>query len=133
MDRTMDKNQIEGEGRKLKGAFKEGVGKLIGDEKLKADGSAERALGNAQSATAPGTGQFGGIDTDRIKGVGHQFKGAVEEGLGKLIGDRKLETEGAAERAAGKVQNAAGSSRDQARDAAEAVRTTASTTGAEKP
>jgi uncharacterized protein YjbJ (UPF0337 family) len=129
----MDKDQIEGAGRQIKGAFKEGVGTLIGDEKLKADGSAERALGNAQSSAAPGAGQLAGIDTDRIKGVGRQFRGAVEEGLGRLLGDRKLETEGAAERAAGKVQNAAGSSRDQARDAAQASRSSAGIKDTEKP
>lgn len=129
----MDKDQVEGAGRQLKGALKEGVGKLIGDEKLKVDGSVERAAGKAQSDAADGAGQIAGIDTDRIKGVGHQLKGAIEEGLGKLLGDRKLAIDGAAERAAGKLQNATGSSRDQARDAAEEIRIAAGIKEPETP
>ena len=57
------------------------------------------------------------MDKDRIEGIGHQVKGAVKEGLGRIIGDAKLEADGTAERASGKVQNAIGSARDEARDA----------------
>jgi uncharacterized protein YjbJ (UPF0337 family) len=57
------------------------------------------------------------MDKDRIEGIGHQVKGAVKEGLGRIIGDAKLEADGTAERASGKVQNTIGSARDEARDA----------------
>jgi uncharacterized protein YjbJ (UPF0337 family) len=46
----MDKDRIEGIAHQLKGAVKQGFGKLLGDEKLQADGSAERAAGRAQDA-----------------------------------------------------------------------------------
>jgi uncharacterized protein YjbJ (UPF0337 family) len=63
------------------------------------------------------------MDKDRIEGIGHQVKGAVKEGLGRIIGDAKLEADGTAERASGKVQNAIGSARDEARqDAAGEMR-----------
>jgi uncharacterized protein YjbJ (UPF0337 family) len=56
------------------------------------------------------------MDKDRIEGIGHQVKGAVKEGLGRIIGDAKLEADGTAERASGKAQNAIGSARDEARE-----------------
>ena len=38
------------------------------------------------------------MDKDRIKGSAEQAKGAVKEAAGKVFGDKKLETEGKAER-----------------------------------
>jgi len=57
------------------------------------------------------------MDKDRVEGTGHQVKGAVKEGVGKVTGDAKMKTEGTAEKAAGKVQNAVGGAKDAARDA----------------
>jgi uncharacterized protein YjbJ (UPF0337 family) len=39
---------------------------------------------------------------DEIKGKGKQISGAIKDKAGELIKDRKLETKGEAERAAGK-------------------------------
>jgi uncharacterized protein YjbJ (UPF0337 family) len=111
----MDKNHVEGIGHLVKGAVKESLGKIIGDAKLTSDGFAERESGEAQYAA--GADNLVGIDADRIKGVAHQLKGALKEGLGHITGDPRLEADGTAEREAGKVQNAAGSARDVARDA----------------
>ena len=58
------------------------------------------------------------MDKDRVEGVGHQIKGSVKEAVGKVTGDRKIEVEGAAEKAAGKVQKAVGSAKDKVRDMA---------------
>ncbi len=113
----MDKKQIEAIGHQLKGALKEGLGRLIGDAKLKADGAAERAAGAAQNAASGGGATFIGIDNDRIIGAGHQIKGAVKEGLGYIGDDPALNASGVAEREAGIIQNAAGSARDEARGA----------------
>jgi uncharacterized protein YjbJ (UPF0337 family) len=55
------------------------------------------------------------MDKDRIKGVGHQVKGAVKEVAGKVTGDTKTEAEGKAEKAAGKVQNTVGGVKDSLR------------------
>ena len=46
------------------------------------------------------------MNKDRIEGSANQAKGAVKEAVGKMTGDAKLQTEGAADKAAGKVQNA---------------------------
>jgi uncharacterized protein YjbJ (UPF0337 family) len=111
----VDKNQIEAIGHLIKGTVKENLGKIIGDAKFTADGSNERASGQTQCA-AVGENLVG-MDADRIKGIGHQLKGALKEGLGNISGDPLLKADGLAERQAGKAQNAAGSARDTARDA----------------
>jgi len=55
------------------------------------------------------------MDKDRIEGSARQVKGAVKEAAGKVLGDAKLETEGKADKAAGKVQNAVGGIKDTLR------------------
>jgi uncharacterized protein YjbJ (UPF0337 family) len=52
------------------------------------------------------------MDKDRIAGAAKQAKGAVEETLGKLSGDAKLEAQGKADKLAGKIQNAVGGVKD---------------------
>ena len=44
------------------------------------------------------------MDKDRIKGSAEQAKGAVKEAAGRVLGDKKLETDGKADKAAGKVK-----------------------------
>jgi uncharacterized protein YjbJ (UPF0337 family) len=53
------------------------------------------------------------MDKDRIVGTAKQAKGAVEEAAGKLVGDAKLVADGKADRIEGKIQNAAGSIKDE--------------------
>ena len=55
------------------------------------------------------------MDKDRIKGSAEQAKGTVKEVAGKILGDKKLETEGKAEKAVGQVQNAIGGLKDTLR------------------
>src|ERR1700722_10075980 len=55
------------------------------------------------------------MDKDRIKGSAEQAKGAVKEAVGKVLGDKKLETDGKTDKAAGKVQNAIGGLKDAVR------------------
>jgi uncharacterized protein YjbJ (UPF0337 family) len=57
------------------------------------------------------------MDKDRIKGMANQAKGAVKEAAGKAVGDKKLETEGKADKLKGKVQNAIGGAKDAVREA----------------
>ena len=55
------------------------------------------------------------MDKDRIKGAAEQAKGSVKELAGKVTGDTKLETEGKADKAAGKVQSTVGGIKDTLR------------------
>ena len=57
------------------------------------------------------------MDNDRLAGVAHQIKGRVKEAVGKVTGDAKTRAEGAAEKTAGRVQNALGGAKDAVREA----------------
>lgn len=48
------------------------------------------------------------MNKDRVVGSAKQIKGAVEEAVGKLAGDAKLQIDGKADKAEGKVQNIVG-------------------------
>lgn len=61
------------------------------------------------------------MDPDRIKGAANQAKGAVKQTAGKLVGDTKLQADGAADKAKGKVQSAVGGAKDTIRDAVKKV------------
>jgi len=58
-----------------------------------------------------------GIDEDRTEGSAKQMGGKLKEGAGKLFGDAKMKHEGQADQAEGKVQNAWGSAKHEAREA----------------
>jgi uncharacterized protein YjbJ (UPF0337 family) len=55
------------------------------------------------------------MDKDRIKGSAKQAKGTIKEKTGKALGDTKLEGEGKADKAEGKVQNVIGGFKDSLR------------------
>ena len=55
------------------------------------------------------------MDKDRIKGSAQQAKGKVKEVAGTVTGDAKLESEGKADKAAGKIRNAIGGIKDTLR------------------
>jgi len=52
------------------------------------------------------------MNKDRIAGSAKQIKGAVKQGVGKAVGDAKLQSEGKANKIEGKVQNAVGGLKD---------------------
>ena len=54
-------------------------------------------------------------DKDRIKGSAKQIKGKVKEIVGKAVGDTKLQSEGKADKVAGKIQNTIGGLKDTLR------------------
>jgi uncharacterized protein YjbJ (UPF0337 family) len=56
------------------------------------------------------------MDKDRIEGSAKKLKGDVKEGVGKATGDTKLQGEGKADKAEGKVQNTVGGVKDALRD-----------------
>jgi len=55
------------------------------------------------------------MDKDRIEGSAKQAKGAIKEVAGKVTGDAKLQADGKADKAAGKIQNAVGGIKDTLR------------------
>ncbi|MBI3705711.1 MAG: CsbD family protein [Rhizobiales bacterium] len=57
------------------------------------------------------------MNKDRIQGSVEQAKGKLKEVAGKATGDSKLETEGKAQKIAGKVQNTIGGMKDAVKEA----------------
>jgi uncharacterized protein YjbJ (UPF0337 family) len=55
------------------------------------------------------------MDKDRAEGSMKNVKGRMKEGLGKAMGDSKLESEGKMDKAEGKVQNTVGGIKDTLR------------------
>ena len=48
------------------------------------------------------------MDKNRIEGSIKEVKGTAKEAIGKVVGDAKLQSDGKADRAAGKIQSAVG-------------------------
>ena len=46
----MDKDRLKGMAKQVSGSIKEAVGKVTGDRKTQAEGTAEKATGKAQNA-----------------------------------------------------------------------------------
>ena len=57
------------------------------------------------------------MDREHVKGAADKMKGAVKEAEGKLIGDKKLQTEGKIDKAKGTAHNAVGDAKDALKDA----------------
>ena len=56
------------------------------------------------------------MDKDRIAGTAKQIKGSLKEAIGTVVGDAKLQSDGKADQAAGKIQNAVGGMKDTVRE-----------------
>lgn len=57
------------------------------------------------------------MNRDRISGSAKEVKGTTKEAVGKAVGDRKLQSDGKADKVEGKVQNAVGVLKDAVKDA----------------
>jgi uncharacterized protein YjbJ (UPF0337 family) len=58
------------------------------------------------------------MDREHVKGAADKVKGAIKDTAGKMMGDKKLESEGKFDKAKGTAHNIAGDIKDAARDAA---------------
>jgi uncharacterized protein YjbJ (UPF0337 family) len=54
---------------------------------------------------------------DQIKGSAKDMKGSMKESAGRAMGDREMESKGAAEKTVGKVQKGVGDIKNAARNA----------------
>jgi uncharacterized protein YjbJ (UPF0337 family) len=54
---------------------------------------------------------------DQIKGAAKDAGGAIKEAVGKAVGNERLEAEGMADQAAGKIQKGVGDLKEAGRDA----------------
>jgi uncharacterized protein YjbJ (UPF0337 family) len=58
------------------------------------------------------------MDKDTIQGAVDQTKGAIKDAIGKGIGDKKLQIEGAMDKLTGKIESNIGDAKVSLRDAA---------------
>ncbi|MGZ3422763.1 MAG: CsbD family protein [Polyangiales bacterium] len=86
----MSNEDRKGEGtmEKLGGKIKHAVGSLTGSEKLKAEGEAQYAKGEARREEAKGE--------ERVKGSLQNVAGKIKNRVGALVGDKKTQAEGRA-------------------------------------
>jgi uncharacterized protein YjbJ (UPF0337 family) len=56
------------------------------------------------------------MDKDRLAGAAEQVKGTIKVAVGKVTGDAKLQADGMADKAEGKVRNAVGGAKDTLRN-----------------
>lgn len=56
------------------------------------------------------------MDKDRIKGAAQKIRGSIEKTVGKLFGNKSLETDGRIDEAAGNARQAVGKAKDVVRD-----------------
>ena len=57
------------------------------------------------------------MNKDQVKGRVEQAKGSVKEATGKVVGNKKLETEGQIDKATGKTQATYGDIKEDVKDA----------------
>jgi uncharacterized protein YjbJ (UPF0337 family) len=57
------------------------------------------------------------MNKDQVKGRVEQAKGSVKENAGKALGDRELQGEGKADKAAGKTQATYGDAKEKVKSA----------------
>lgn len=55
--------------------------------------------------------------SDKIVGAGNKVAGSVKQAVGKTLGDKKMEAEGAVQKAKGKVQQTVGDAKSRVKDA----------------
>ena len=91
--------RIEGAATELGGKIKKGVGSLIGNEQMEAEGRVAELKGEAEQAAAKGA--------ERAKGAVQEVGGALKKGVGKLIDNQQMAVEGAAKELEGKARQRA--------------------------
>ena len=94
----MDENRERAQGKleEVGGAVKEKAGEWTGNERLEAEGTADRLGGESRQDFAKGVGQ--------VKGAGEELVGNVKQGIGNLTGDDSLNAEGKADELKGEAR-----------------------------
>jgi uncharacterized protein YjbJ (UPF0337 family) len=89
----------EGAAEKLGGKIKGGIGRLVGNERMAAEGDAKEAKGRAKQETAKAA--------ERGKGKVEETTGAIKNRVGAVIGNEKMQATGKAREVKGQARQAA--------------------------
>eukprot|EP01103_Thecamoeba_quadrilineata_P002469 TRINITY_DN12423_c0_g1_i1.p1 TRINITY_DN12423_c0_g1~~TRINITY_DN12423_c0_g1_i1.p1 ORF type:complete len:107 (-),score=31.46 TRINITY_DN12423_c0_g1_i1:116-415(-) len=95
---SSEPSKVHGTTESVIGTIKENAGYVIGNEKLEAEGKAQKLAGDAEYKAAQAV-QAAEAKTDRVVG-------ATKETVGSLLGNESLEAKGKAQNAEGKVEDA---------------------------
>ena len=88
-----------GTAKELHGKVKKTVGRLVGSERLAAEGRARELAGRDQKESAK--------SMERAKGAVEEVSGRVQSAAGDLIDDREIHARGELRKAKGKARQAA--------------------------
>ena len=91
--------RIEGAAEELGGKVKKGVGDLIGNQQMEAEGRATELKGEAKQEAAKAA--------ERVKGSVQEAGGKIKKGVGKLIENEQMEAEGRAKELKGQARQKA--------------------------
>jgi uncharacterized protein YjbJ (UPF0337 family) len=89
----------EGAAQKLGGKIRRGIGKLIDDEQMEAEGALKEARGRDKEESAK--------SAERAKGNVERVTGAVKHRAGAVIDDEKMQAEGKLRELKGKARHKA--------------------------
>ncbi|CAG8595938.1 547_t:CDS:2 [Ambispora gerdemannii] len=85
--------RVKGDVQYASGAAKEAAGAAIGNEQLKAEGTAAKVEGTARVEAAKAGGRAGGTGTE--------LKGTVKEAGGNILDNQQMKAEGKTDKATG--------------------------------
>lgn len=86
----------EAKAEQLGGKLKKGVGKLIGNEQMQAEGTAKELKGRAEEEAAK--------ESARIQGKFEEVSGGVKNRVGKVIDNEQMAAEGKARELKGQAR-----------------------------
>jgi uncharacterized protein YjbJ (UPF0337 family) len=86
--------RTKGKVEEIKGAVQEGVGDLIGNEQMEAEGHATKVKGQVRQDVAKAE--------ETVKGMGEELEGKVKGVVGSVIGNEQMEAEGKVKELQGK-------------------------------
>ena len=113
-------DKIKGLGNEAAGNVKQGVGKVIGSDKMQAEGAlqetkreAQRAIGDTKETVADGYDAATRSSTaDTIAGNVNAGIGKVKQAVGRAVGSPKVEADGLAQESKGEAQKVSGDVKD---------------------
>jgi uncharacterized protein YjbJ (UPF0337 family) len=91
--------RIKGAAEEALGNVKQGVGNLIGNEQMQAEGKATELKGEAR--------QEGAKAAERGEGLLEEVGGNIKQGVGNLIGNEQMQAEGKATELKGEARQKA--------------------------
>jgi uncharacterized protein YjbJ (UPF0337 family) len=94
-----ESKRAEGKAEQIGGAIKEGVGKLIGNDQMQAEGAVKKEKGEAKEEAAKAA--------ERTKGKFEEVTGAVKNRVGAVIDDDEMEAAGRARELEGEARQKA--------------------------